>query len=172
MLCRHMRSLRTIFDPAAAAQVRGSGGNNRNNKRGGGGGGGGGGGPSRRIVGLDTLNKADHSKSQLMFCDDCSSSWGSVSNLHYCLSTQAQAISMVDFIPFLRACAVAMALGRTWLMQARALAGKTTTGMLALRVPTYGVAAAHTAALSAYLSVCCCRCAVRRGRMRTLRALW
>lgn len=53
-------SLRTIFDPAAAAQVRASGGSSSNNRRGGSGGRGGGGGG--RIVGLDTLNKADHSK--------------------------------------------------------------------------------------------------------------
>lgn len=54
-------SWRTLFDPAAAQQVRQSGGNSRRdgNGRGGGGGGRGGGG---RIVGLDTLNKADHSK--------------------------------------------------------------------------------------------------------------
>lgn len=63
-------SLRTIFDPAAASQMRGSGGSNNNNRRGGAGGGGGG--PSRRIVGLDTLNKADHSK-----CVACSSSGSS-----------------------------------------------------------------------------------------------
>jgi hypothetical protein len=54
-------SLRTIFDPAAAAQVRASGGSSSSsNRRGGSGGRGGGGGG--RIVGLDTLNKADHSK--------------------------------------------------------------------------------------------------------------
>jgi hypothetical protein len=52
------RSLRTIFDPAAAAQVRSSGGSNSSNNRRGGSGGRGGG----RIVGLDTLKKADHSK--------------------------------------------------------------------------------------------------------------
>lgn len=49
---------RTLFDPAAAAQVRSSGSNNR--RDGGGRGGGGGNGGRPRIVGMDTLNKADH----------------------------------------------------------------------------------------------------------------
>lgn len=51
--------LRTLYDPAAVAQVRNAGGagSSSNNRRGGGGGGRGGG---PRIMGLDTLNKADH----------------------------------------------------------------------------------------------------------------
>lgn len=51
---------RTLFDPAAAAQVRSSGGNNSRRDGSGRGGGGGGRGGGGRIVGLDTLNKADH----------------------------------------------------------------------------------------------------------------
>lgn len=52
---------RTLFDPAAAASARAGSGSsssrNNSNRRGGGGGGRSGGG---RIVGMDTLNKADH----------------------------------------------------------------------------------------------------------------
>jgi hypothetical protein len=92
-LCVPANSLRTIYDPAAVAQVRNAGGagSSSNNRRGGGGGGRGGG---PRIMGLDTLNKADHSEcgwgqTQAPHSSNCCSGWDELllsSKVHVALS--------------------------------------------------------------------------------------